>query len=525
MTPVVTTTTSATQAMQSGAVQSGLAAGLDALPVGVAIWNGDRALIYCNRMMRQILPSDIHSGQAFDEFIAALAHSGELHLDDPAGWSQMVSGGFGGDLSLDVLTAEGQTLNLVLRGDQNGGSVLSLTDITAFRHTEQELREARDDAEATDEAKSRFLRAANHDLRQPMASLKILIYNCLRETDEEARAEILHAMGVATSIMEDLLGALLQIGQLDAGRIRPRVTSFQVSQLFERLDIQFRHQAEAKGLRLRFVPSRHAVATDRALLERILGNFVANAVRFTEVGGIVIGCRKEGRAIRFEIVDTGRGIAPEDQTRIFDEFYRTAEARSGEKSGLGLGLNIVRRLADLLEHPVRLRSVPGRGSIFSVTAPAGNIWHSQLRDVDISESIGGEFADVNVLLVEDDGALRRNMTTLLERWGVNVLAAADEAEAHVLAQSGAQDAAPVRLIVADYNLGRRTGVDLIADLRARLGPQLPAMIVTADASPDVVARIREAGLPFLIKPASPPRLRVLMHNLLFEPTLLNGAGS
>lgn len=497
-----------------------VAAGLDALPNGIAIWSADQTLVYCNRMMRQILPTGIETGQTFAAFITRLARSGELYLDDPEAWSANFAASFGDDLSLDVLTAEGQTLNLTLRGDQNGGAVMSLTDVTSFKHTEHELRKAKEDAEATDEAKSRFLRAANHDLRQPLASLKILIYNCLREEDAETRAEILHAMGIAASIMEDLLGALLQIGQLDAGRIRPRVSSFQVEQLFERLDIQFRHQAAEKGLMLRFVPSRHAVATDRALLERILGNFVANAVRFTEIGGIVVGCRKEGRSIRFEIVDTGRGIAPEDQGRIFDEFYRTAEARSGEKSGLGLGLNIVQRLADILEHPVRVRSSQGRGSIFSVTVPAGNIWHSRSHDLEISESIGGEFAGLPVLVIEDDGTLRRNMTTLLERWGMSVLAAASAAEALAMVQGGAS----AQLVVADYNLGRTTGVDLVAALRAQLGEQLPAMIVTADASPDVVTRIRDAGLPFLIKPASPPRLRVLMHNLLFEPTLLNRAG-
>jgi CheY-like chemotaxis protein/anti-sigma regulatory factor (Ser/Thr protein kinase) len=339
----------------------------------------------------------------------------------------------------------------------------------------------------------------------------------MREEVPETRAEMLHAMSVAALIMEDLLGALLQIGQLDAGRIQPRVTSFQLSQIFERLAIQFRHQAEEKALKLRFVTPRGTVATDRALLERILSNFVANAIRFTEVGTVLVGCRKEGRMLRIEVVDTGRGVREEDLERVFDEFYRAAEERRGQKSGLGLGLNIVKRLAELLEHPVRLRSRVGQGSIFSVTVPLGNVWHSEGGEADISETVAGEFVGTPVLLVEDDDILRRSMTQLLQRWGITVHAAADEAEALRLADEGVS----VKLIVADFNLKSRTGVEVVRGLRAVFGAETPAMIVTADAEPRVLEDIRAASLPVLIKPVSPPRLRVLMHNLLFEPGLVS----
>lgn len=495
------------------ALDPAVLAGLDALPSGITIWRPDRRLVHVNETLRRTLGIAPASGELFDDFVIRLAHSREVVLEDPNRWVREEIADFGREKSADYILAAGLVMNVTQRPTRDGGMAATYSDVTTTKRNEHALREAKETAEATDEAKSRFLRAANHDLRQPLASLKILIYSCMREADEETRAEMLHAMSVAALIMEDLLGALLQIGQLDAGRIKPRVTSFQLSQLFERLNIQFRHQAEEKGLRLRFVTPRDTVATDRALLERILSNFVANAIRFTEVGGVVIGCRKEGKLLRVEIVDTGRGIKDADRERVFDEFYRVTDERRSEKTGLGLGLNIVRRLADLLELPVGLRSRSGHGSIFSVTVPFGNIWHSEGGDAEISEAVAGEFVGVPVLLVEDDDILRRSMTQLLQRWGIEVHAAANEDEALRLARGGAQ----VRLIIADYNLTSRTGLEVVRELRKAFGTETPAFIVTADAEPKVLNGIREAGLPVLIKPASPPRLRVLMHNLLFEP--------
>lgn len=491
-------------------------AGLDIVPFGVLIWSCERQLVYANDRFRRSWDLPVRIGMTFEAFIASMAHSRECVLPTDADtWEREQIAAFGAESSADYLFATGTVLNVTQAPTASGGMTMSFSDVTAVKSNERALQLAKETAEATDEAKSRFLRAANHDLRQPLASLKILIYNCIREEDPEHRSDMLHAMGIATSIMEDLLGALLQIGQLDAGRVEPRITSFQLSQLFERLDVQFSHQAREKGLRLVFVPPRGTIATDRALLERILSNFVANAVRFTEVGGIVVGCRREANGLRIEVVDTGRGIRPEDRERVFDEFFRAEEQRA-QKSGLGLGLNIVKRLADLLELPVRLRSEVGRGSIFSVTVPLGNIWHSVANEVEISETVAGEFVGTPVILVEDDDILRQTMTQLLRRWGIDVHAAADEAEAIRLIESGVSP----RLIVADYNLKARMGVDVVERLRRAIGTDVPAMIVTADAEPRVIESIRNAGLPVLVKPVSPPRLRVLMHNLLFEPSLV-----
>lgn len=493
-------------------------AGLDVIDNGILIWSPDRVLVYINEGFYRNCNLPVSLGMRHDEYVAALAHSSEWVLAcPPEQWAADITRDFGTIREDDYQFAAGNIVHVAQRPTPSGGMAVTFTDVTSIKHNEQKLREAKEIAEATDEAKSRFLRAANHDLRQPLASLKILIYNCLHAEDEEQRSEILHAMGVAASIMEDLLGALLQIGQLDAGRIQPRITSFQLSELFERLKIQFRHQAQEKGLDLRFVTSAKTVSTDRALLERILSNFVANAIRFTEVGGIVVGCRREGRGLRVEVVDSGRGIKPEDSERVFDEFYRVADDKRSQKKGLGLGLNIVKRLAELLEHPIRLQSRFGKGSIFSVWIPLGNIWHSDIgAAADISEAVAGEFAGIPVLLVEDDEILRESMAQLLRRWGIDVHPAANEADANKLVSSGVVSP---ELIIADYNLQTRTGLDVINGIRKVIGEDTPAIVVTADAEPKVIGGIRDAGVPVLIKPVSPPRLRVLMHNLLFEPDL------
>ncbi|MGE0009096.1 MAG: ATP-binding protein, partial [Parvibaculaceae bacterium] len=443
-----------------------------------------------------------------------VAESNEFILDTTRlRWTAALSD-FGLEQQFDQPMADGRTIQMVHTPALRGGMTLTFQDVTASKLTELALRQAKAEADASSEAKSRFLRAANHDLRQPLSTLRILIFNCIGEADEEHRRDLLHAMDISVSIMEDLLGALLQIGQLDAGQIVPRISTFQLSQIFERIELQFRHLAQEKGLRFRLAPTRGAVVSDKALLERILTNLVANAIRYTDVGGIVVGCRHSDRAVRIEVWDTGKGIAAADLERIFQEFYQVPDERRVKRRGLGLGLNIVQRLAALLGHEIKVRSVEGRGSVFSVEVPVGDIWQSDAVAPEISETVGGEFAGISVLLIEDDEVLRQAMKELLERWGLKVRAVSCEEEAHRHLAGGSQ---PPQLIIADYSLRGQIGTTVVGNIRKLLGREIPAVIVTADIDPKVVADIAESGLPVLIKPVSPPRLRVMMHNLLFEP--------
>lgn len=418
-----------------------------------------------------------------------------------------------------LVCSDGRMLNAMDSRLPDGSAASLLVDVTEARRNQQALTQARDKAAAADQSKSRFLRAANHDLRQPLASLKILVYSCLVAEKEEDRRQALHAMEVSVAIMEDLLSSLLNIGQLDAGKIEPAISTFQISSILTRLDVQYAHRAREKGFELRIIPSKLAVMSDRILLERILSNLVGNAIRYTDIGKVIVGCKKYGRSLRILVADTGIGIAPEHHQAIFEEFYRVSGTQLDARHSLGLGLNIARRLADILGHPLGLASVPGRGSCFYIDVPVGNVWHSGTGEPEISERIGGEFAGLCCLVLEDDKLLRDALTAMLERWGLSVVTIDDfdNAAAAVLALPNPPD-----IILTDYRLrGRIQGTDLVHDINETLDKPCPALVMTADTAPEIVESIKAQGFPLLIKPVSPPMLRVVMHNLLFEPDLMS----
>ena len=415
---------------------------------------------------------------------------------------------------LDVELADGRWLELapVIFAE---GVLVRVSDISSRKSAELSLTASRDASEDANAKKSRFLRAANHDLRQPLATLKILIYSSFVVEDDDKRLDLLHSMDVTVGIMDEILTSLLQIGQLDAGRIVPRVVHFQISQVISRLKIEFQPQAEAKGLRFRAVTGRVTVQTDRALLERILSNLVANAIRFTETGGVLVGVRRRGDNARIEVWDSGCGI-PEDQIElIFDEFHQVEAEQMTRQRGLGLGLNIAMRLGELLGHRICVASVPGKGSTFSVELPLGDLWRSDLGEPEINERIGGEFLGVRLLLIEDNEMLRATVATMLERWGVKVITAGDGASALALFEG--PDPPDPDIALVDYRLPNgRAGTEVLADLRLLLNRDLAGIVATADNDPDLINEIRAQGLPVLIKPVIPARLRSAMHHLLYE---------
>lgn len=491
----------------------------EALDYGLALWSPDRRFLWSNRAFRDFFfqaSAALTPQISFDAFLAAVVASGDVVLQrDASTWLQVMSNQFGDRGRSQHLLADGRAIELAQAVDDAGGVVMTVTDVTVVRRAEEALRRSKEIAEAADQSKSRFLRAASHDLRQPLASLKILIFNCIDEQDAEQRSQILHAMDVSVSIMEDLLNALLQIGQIDAGRIAPNITTFQLSQLFDRLRVQFGPQARDKGLRLRIVDTSSTVKTDRALLERIVSNLLSNAIRYTNSGRILVGCRRTRAGLRLEVRDTGTGIEAEHLERIFDEFYQIAVPREGKSRGLGLGLSIVKRLGDILGHKISVQSLPGKGSVFAIDLPAGDVRQSELGEPTISERIGGEFIERSVLLVEDDDSLREAVTDLLQRWGIEVHTASNLERAKELL---GEIEKPPHLIISDYSLRGEHGTDVVEVIRDHVGSAIPAIIMTADTDPKLMEQLARRSIPVLVKPVSPPRLRVLMHNLLYEPT-------
>ncbi|VDC24849.1 hybrid sensor histidine kinase/response regulator [Pseudogemmobacter humi] len=499
--------------MSAAAAGQYAAATLDNLRLPVSYWSADLKLLSWNPAFAErfsCFPAGIPTGITRDRFIDAVERAGLLVQIEtrPAETGEATD-------APTLYFSDGSIYRLESWQAPDGCRTTICLDITTAQRNERALRKARDAATAADQSKSRFLRAANHDLRQPLAAMKILIYSCIGAREEAERQQALHAMEVSVAIMEDLLGALLNIGQLDAGRIHPSIQTFQISAILERLRIQFDHQAREKGLELRIIPSTAAVVSDRVLLERILSNFVSNAIRYTEVGRVVIGCKQAGGQLQVHVIDTGPGIAPEFREEIFEEFFRISKHQDKRRHSLGLGLNISRRLADILGHRIMLRSLPGRGSDFAIEMPVGNIWHSTISEPEISEQIGGEFAGLACLLLEDDPHVREALAALLERWGITVLNLVDLSD--IPRSLAALDRAP-DIIVTDYRLHREyLGTEIVNEVNDILEKPCPALVITADTGPELIAGIRAQGYPVLIKPVGPPGLRVVMHNLLFEP--------
>lgn len=375
-----------------------------------------------------------------------------------------------------------------------------------------ELTVQKEEAERANAAKTRFLAAASHDLRQPLHALTLFV-SALQERlgAHEARA-IVDRMAVSVEALDDLFNALLDISKLDAGIVRPDVHAFALSPLLARLGREYAGDAEAKGLTLRVVPTRLAVLSDPTLLERILRNLLANAVRYTDGGRVVLGCRRRSGTVRIEVLDTGRGIPPDQVRNVFQEFFQLGNPERDRAKGLGLGLAIVDRLARLLGHEVTVASRPGRGSRFTVSLPR----------VDGPVTAEGSRAAVEpgqdplegavVLVVDDERAVREAVAEVLLGWGCRpvVAGSADEALA-TLSTTGTTP----RAILADYRLREgQTGVEVIERVRAACGASIPAALVTGDTAPDRLRDAEASGYWLLHKPVQPARLRALLAHLL-----------
>lgn len=489
----------------------------DHLDQGIVCWNSRDELVLTNQHFRDlhtVFRNDVRPGTSKASFVTTLARSGVfLIVGSPDDWARSVLKDFEEAQAREHRLSDGRWLEVV-PFHISDGTIVRIHNISAQKSAEGALREAKEIADIANLKKSRFLRAANHDLRQPLATLRILIYSVLSADCPAQVNSMLHSMDVAVSIMEDILGSLLQVGQLDAGRITPRISHFQLSQLFDRLRIGFSPQAEAKGLELRIVHTHATVQSDRALLERILSNLIANAIRFTDVGGILVGVRRRKDRLAIEVWDTGRGIPSDQLELIFEEFHQVADRANEKNKGLGLGLNIAQRIAQLLDHEIDVRSRFGRGSVFSVSLPAGNVWQSEMGEPEISERIGGEFVGTSILVVEDDELLRTTTCSLLERWGVDVASTSNGDQAVALIKS---NQVKPDLLMLDYRLpNNETGIDVLRRVSEALGEDVAAIIVTADTEPELINQIRGKGLPVLIKPINLARLRSAMHHLLYE---------
>lgn len=372
-----------------------------------------------------------------------------------------------------------------------------------------ELRARKDEAERATLSKSRFLAAASHDLRQPMHALGLFIAELSQHTHAPASRRLVERIAASAEAMENLLDSLLDISKLDAGVLEPHISIFPLQPILDRIAAEQRPRADTQDLLLRTRPTPLWVESDPVLFERIIGNLVSNAVRYTRKGRILIACRRRGERVRIEVRDNGVGIAAEAQEIIFQEFIQLDNPARSRDKGLGLGLAIVRRLTDLLGHRLAVRSRPGRGSVFAIEVPAAQ--PVEYAEPGETRRQPGDLLGVRVALVDDDPLAQAGMRSLLTSWGCEVSAGSDiESVLAALARSGHEP----QLLISDYRLhGTSNGIDAIRMARTRYGESLPAALISGDTAPETLRQAQSEGLALLHKPVRPARLRALLNRL------------
>jgi signal transduction histidine kinase/ActR/RegA family two-component response regulator len=381
-------------------------------------------------------------------------------------------------------------------------------DLAGRMAADGQLAAARDEAERATKSKSRFLSAANHDLRQPFQAIHLFLHLLQSKISDPSQQSLVTRIQEAVQSGETLLTSLLELSTLEAGNVRPAVVRVPVSEVLEKLIREFDAAAVAKGLRLRFMPCGAVVTTDPALLERMLRHLIGNAIRFTAKGSVMVGCRRHGNRIRIEVWDTGYGIPEDRQAAIFEEFTQIPGPGSRDRGrGLGLGLAIVERIASLLGHSVEVRSTLGKGSVFSVTLPAD-------RQIPEKDSLDGE--PLSVLVIEDDPVQLMAIRSVLESWDCRVFSASSGARAlAVLASAGQQEP---DLVMAELHLrGGHTGLQALEDVRRQMDREVPAILMTGDSGAERIKELAGADVSVLVKPFGQDHLRNAMEAMLARP--------
>ncbi len=352
-------------------------------------------------------------------------------------------------------------------------------DVTEAREAAEMLREARDRAEAADHAKTRFLAAASHDLRQPLQAA-ILLADLIAQKPEAAAPASGSADGLRRTLddMKRLVDSLFDVSRLDSGAVRPEITAFPLQSLLDQITITYRRLAGIKGIALVVVPTDAVVRSDRVLLARMLSNLIQNAVRYTHTGQVKIECQPAGDHLRIRIEDTGVGISQQDLSRIWQEFEQLHNPERDRRQGLGLGLSIVRRLATLLNHPVEVSSGAGQGSCFIVSVPLVKVCAAASIPAPAANVAAPDVAGRLMVIIDDDPLVLETLRMTLEDFGLNVIAAADCADAVRRLGSAGR---PPDLILADYRLRNgEVGAEAIAAIREAVGSQVPAIILTGE---------------------------------------------
>ncbi|TCR91057.1 PAS domain-containing hybrid sensor histidine kinase/response regulator [Rhizobium sp. BK376] len=512
--------------------QDMLQTALSQMEQGIAVFDSHHRLTIWNRRFRQLLDLPENVGQVgypLADIVAILSDRGDIAAADQ---SQVVRHFLTLGKPFPLVLASGERIIEVRSNAMpDKGFVATLTDITqrvaadkalkqanetleqrvAERTAEltrvnRELGEARAAADEANIGKTRFFAAAGHDILQPLNAARLYSSALVERLGESENSPVVRNIDSALESVEAILGAVLDISRLDTGAMKPRFGTVALSGLLERIETDFAPIAREKKLKLVVMPTKLKVRSDPNLLRRLVQNLVSNAIKYTVTGKVLIGVRRRGKSVVIQVMDSGIGIPASKFRTVFKEFARLDEgARTA--SGLGLGLSIVDRISRVLDHPVELRSVPGRGTDFRVTIPI-DLTQSDTKAVAATTSSDGvaqTLRGLRVLCIDNETNILEGMRLLISGWGCDVLTAESIAGLAAMPANGAPD-----LVIADYHLGDGTGIEAIGKLRETFGGDLPALLITADRSPDVRAEAEKYGIGLQQKPVRPAALRAYL---------------
>jgi Na+/proline symporter/signal transduction histidine kinase/CheY-like chemotaxis protein len=507
---------------------------LDHVRQGIAVFNRDLQLICWNRQFGEIVdlpPSLVRSGIGLADILQFNARRAPLPPErvEPFVREQIERYLSGQEPFLERFAASGTVIEVRANRMPDGGIVTTYTDITASVEAAEALERANEtlerrvqerteeltrlnaalsrakaEADAANISKTKFLAAASHDILQPLNAARLYVTSLIERGGSDDR-RLADNIDASLEAVEEIFGALLDMSRLDTGALRPEFISFRIDELLRQVQLEFAPMAAAKGLVLTCMPCGAVVRSDRRLLRRLVQNLVSNAIKYTPSGRVLVGCRHRGTQLRIDVYDTGVGIPRAKQRDIFEEFHRLDDGAKIAR-GLGLGLSIVERVARVIGSEIEVQSEPGHGSRFSVFVPRSAAAAVELPQREHPRVERSQLAGIVAVCIDNEPAVLDGMETLLRGWECTVLKAPDLAGA--LAALDAASVTPDGVLV-DYHLDRGTGIEAIAELRARCGP-LPAILITADRTLGVREQARALDIQVLHKPVKPAALRALL---------------
>ncbi|OYU48896.1 MAG: hybrid sensor histidine kinase/response regulator [Rhizobiales bacterium PAR1] len=519
--------------------------GLDHTRQGVTVFDQELRLMCWNRAFQDLfdLPGDlVRFGTGLDEIISYNARRG---LYGKATTADIIAQ----RITSLVQEIEPQRLRLVpsnrvieIRSNHlpDGGLVTTYADITDTVAAEKALEDANAtlekrvrtrtdeltqankalakaklDADDANASKTRFLAAASHDIIQPLNAARLYATALSEALKDSPNAELADNVESSLNAVEEILSALLEISRLDTGKLQTDITHFRISELLNQLQIEYGPVASAKGIKLTFVPSSVTVTSDRRLLRRLLQNLISNAIKYTVKGHVLVGVKWQGDMVSLVVGDTGIGIPATKHKTVFKEFQRLEQGARIER-GLGLGLSIVERIVKVLNLKIDLTSRPGMGSVFRVAvqrAPASEVSPRNIPDEQASAIPFSPLTGLQVVVIDNEPTILHGMNRLLSGWGCKVIVGFDADS--VLKQLKTLKVQP-NIALVDYQLDDGNGLDAIKKLRWRFSPTLPAILITADRSPEVRERATGDKVEMLNKPIRPPALRAMLAQLSLQ---------